>query len=328
MEYTYDGSGLRRTKTSGGVTKTYDYENGRLVRESGGEEPVRFLYGEGGIIGIKYDRSKFLFRKNAFGDVTEVYNVRGELVAKYSYSAYGKCTIEYNKDNAAYFNPIRYRGYYYDEETGLYYLKSRYYDPEVGRFITIDDISYLDPETINGLNLYAYCGNNPVMNVDPNGTFLLALFLILGAFTVAGGIIGGKVSYDNAVAAGKTGADLFWTTLKGSVIGAAFGLAVGGAVIMLGAVGAGALSAFGIGAGTFFGVSALQSFAIGALAFDFTAFVVAPILGISMEGVELDWKPTVIQKPGRTPKHPAIEKLFLDLTNLQFYNKNYFKNIL
>ena len=66
-------------------------------------------------------------------------------------------------------NPIRYRGYYYDTETGLYYLKSRYYDPEVGRFITIDDISYLDPDTINGLNLYAYCGNNPVMRVDPNG---------------------------------------------------------------------------------------------------------------------------------------------------------------
>lgn len=328
VEYTYDGSGLRRTKTSGGITKTYVYENGKLMRESGGEEPVRFLYGEGGIIGIKYDRSKFLFRKNVFGDVTEVYNVSGELVAKYSYSAFGECTIEYNKDNAAHINPIRYRGYYYDEETGLYYLNSRYYDPETGRFLNADDITYLDPETINGLNLYAYCGNNPVMNVDPNGTFLLALFLILGAFTVAGGIIGGKVSYDNAVAAGKTGADLFWTTLKGSVIGAAFGLAVGGAVIMLGAVGAGALSAVGIGAGTFFGVSALQSFAIGALAFDFTAFVVAPILGISMEGVELDWKPTVIQKPGRTPKHPAIEKLFLDLNNLQFYNKNYFKNIL
>ena len=59
-------------------------------------------------------------------------------------------------------NPIRYRSYYYDAETKLYYLKSRYYDPELGRFMTIDDISYLDPDTINGLNLYAYCGNNPV----------------------------------------------------------------------------------------------------------------------------------------------------------------------
>ena len=68
-------------------------------------------------------------------------------------------------------NPFRYRGYYYDTETELYYLQTRYYDPETGRFITIDGIEYLDPETINGLNLYAYCGNNPVMNVDPTGTW-------------------------------------------------------------------------------------------------------------------------------------------------------------
>ena len=67
-------------------------------------------------------------------------------------------------------NPFRYRGYFYDVETGLYYLQTRYYDPEIGRFITIDGIEYLDPETINGLNLYAYCGNNPVMNVDSIGT--------------------------------------------------------------------------------------------------------------------------------------------------------------
>ncbi len=68
-------------------------------------------------------------------------------------------------------NPFRYRGYFYDPETELYYLQTRYYDPEVGRFITIDAIEYLDPESINGLNLYAYCGNNPVMGYDPDGTW-------------------------------------------------------------------------------------------------------------------------------------------------------------
>ena len=73
-------------------------------------------------------------------------------------------------------NPYRYRGYYYDTETGLYFLKTRYYDPEVGRFITIDDLSYIDPEIINGLNLYAYCTNNPVMNVDINGTSLRSIW--------------------------------------------------------------------------------------------------------------------------------------------------------
>ena len=67
-------------------------------------------------------------------------------------------------------NPFRYRGYFYDVETGLYYLQTRYYDPETSRFITIDGISYINLATINGLNLYAYCGNNPVMRTDGTGT--------------------------------------------------------------------------------------------------------------------------------------------------------------
>lgn len=66
-------------------------------------------------------------------------------------------------------NPFRYRGYFYDVETGLYYLQTRYYDPEIGRFLNMDDISYADPEQFHGLNLYAYCANNPVNYVDPTG---------------------------------------------------------------------------------------------------------------------------------------------------------------
>ena len=66
-------------------------------------------------------------------------------------------------------NPFRYRGYYYDEETGLYYLNSRYYDPETGRFISPDDTFFLHLECVNGLNLFAYCINNPIMRLDKNG---------------------------------------------------------------------------------------------------------------------------------------------------------------
>ena len=74
-------------------------------------------------------------------------------------------------------------------ETGLYYLKTRYYDPETGRFITIDDVSYLAPDTINGLNLYAYCGNNPVMNVDPEGTFVISLITgLIVSFVIGFGV--------------------------------------------------------------------------------------------------------------------------------------------
>ncbi len=76
-------------------------------------------------------------------------------------------------------NPFRYRGYYYDFETGLYYLNSRYYDPEIGRFINIDDITVLDITNIalNGINLYAYCLNNPVNEVDESGKVLLTLLI-------------------------------------------------------------------------------------------------------------------------------------------------------
>ena len=88
-------------------------------------------------------------------------NGNGSKLTLESYTAANKVNV---------LNPFRYRSYYYDTETGLYFLQTRYYDPEIGRFITIDDISYLAPDTINGLNLYAYCGNNPVMRTDSQGT--------------------------------------------------------------------------------------------------------------------------------------------------------------
>ena len=72
-------------------------------------------------------------------------------------------------------NPFRYRGYYYDNETGLYYLNSRYYDPEIGRFINADELSYLNENNINGMNLFSYCRNNPVIYFDPSGKSLLAI---------------------------------------------------------------------------------------------------------------------------------------------------------
>ena len=94
-------------------------------------------------------------------------------MVKYKYDAWGKCVVDTSTTNTtlANLNPFRYRSYYLDTETRFYFLKTRYCDPEIGRFMTIDDISYIDPESINGLNLYAYCGDNPVMGYDPNGTW-------------------------------------------------------------------------------------------------------------------------------------------------------------
>ena len=99
----------------------------------------------------------------------------GKIAATYSYDAWGNPTVT----NAAGYtvgdkNPFRYRGYYYDTETGLYYLQSRYYSPEFGRFISADDAAYLgaDGEVLS-YNLFAYCLNNPINRTDADGSFSL-----------------------------------------------------------------------------------------------------------------------------------------------------------
>ena len=170
--YTYDAMGRRTSKKNGNNTTinfTYD-SNGNLVSQSNGLE---FLYDHTGVFAVILNGATYFYRKNAQGDIIAILDNEGRVVVKYTYDAWGNTVTEVLDCNAnaiAELNPFRYRGYYYDIETELYFLKSRYYDPELGRFMTIDDISYLDPSIINGLNLYAYCGNNPVMCADPNGT--------------------------------------------------------------------------------------------------------------------------------------------------------------
>lgn len=268
VSFTYDEFGMRTTKTAGGITTNYVYENGKLLREVTGSEKIDFVYGSDGIIGFRTGNKNYLYRKNVFGDVTEIYSDNGTLVGKYSYTAFGECIVKVNEGGIAEKNPIRYRGYYYDEETSLYYLKSRYYDPEVGRFITIDDISYIDPETINGLNLYAYCLNNPVMYVDPMGhapwwSWFISGLQVLGGIAlcfvpgaqgigvsliVGGGLglisnavspaigqaIGGASSIANGWGAFSTGMSILGLGIPGLIGGIALML-VGGATMVFGA---------------------------------------------------------------------------------------------
>ena len=118
-----------------------------------------------------YNDEPYYFMKNLQGDVIAITDRNGTVVAKYSYDAWGVCTIE---QDSAYciggINPYRYRGYYYDSEIGMYYLQSRYYDPAVGRFVNADDIAFLIIyETISELSLYEYCKNSTIMNSDSSG---------------------------------------------------------------------------------------------------------------------------------------------------------------
>ena len=163
-----------------------------------------------------------------------------------------------NNKLIAQINPFRYRSYYYDIETGLYYLNSRYYDPKTCRFINADDFSNLDETSCNGLNLYIYCGNNPITFTDPYGStkwwewllFGIGVVLVVAAAVVLTVVSGGTaLSLAGAIAVGAA---------KGALIGAAIGAVVGiaGGAIYSAVTGAdmgqsilsGFLMGFGIGA--------------------------------------------------------------------------------
>ena len=126
---------------------------------------------------MEYNGAKYWYDKNLQGDIVGIRNSAGTLVAQYVYDAWGKILritdkdgndVSGNPDHIANINPFRYRGYYYDVETGWYYLNARYYDPNVGRFLSPDTILGANGG-LQGYNLFAYCNNNPVMFADPSG---------------------------------------------------------------------------------------------------------------------------------------------------------------
>ncbi len=162
--FRYNGMGQRIKKDT--LEFTYD-ASGNLVQQSNG---MKFIYDHTGVVGMEYVNRTYIYRKNPLGDIIAILDESGTVVVEYSYDAWGNYTVVYEKYSGfGNTNPFKYRGYYHDKETGLYYLQSRYYDPETGRFINCDSVDYLDPESINGLNLYAYCLNNPIMYCDPTG---------------------------------------------------------------------------------------------------------------------------------------------------------------
>ena len=229
--FTYDGLGRRLSK--GNITYIYD-SNGRVIKQSNG---IEFIYDNSGVAGIVYNNATYIYRKDAQGNIVALIDSNGNVVVEYKYDAWGDHNIELSEpsyENLAKANPFRYRGYYYDDETGLFYLTSRYYDPETGRFSNADDISYINPEIINGLNLYAYCSNNPVMGYDPNGTWDWSKFwgwITVAALAVVG--IGLIVATGGLAAAGIIAVNGFAASV---MVGAGVGIIAGisGSIVVQG----------------------------------------------------------------------------------------------
>jgi len=160
VSYKYGADGLRTQKTVGSTVYDYYYIDGLLVRQTWGTNYMDFLYDESGSpYSFIYNGTQYYYIKNLQGDVMRIVNTSGTVVANYFYDAWGKVT---NSGNIiGLYNPIRYRGYYYDTDTGFYYLQSRYYDPAIKRFISADSSVNANGDIL-GFNMYAYTNNNSI----------------------------------------------------------------------------------------------------------------------------------------------------------------------
>lgn len=197
IQYEYNDDGTRRrklikeTKTENGVSKTiddviYSYVGGQLQSETHSKGyQLQYFYGLDGRLSFFIYRkdnveTRYYYRWDLLG-ITGIIDKDGNVVANYSYDAYGNMQIIFLDDSIGAINPMRYKGYYYDSETKYYWLNSRFYVPSWRRFLSPDSLDYLDSENINGLNLYCYCMNDPLNLYDPTGHSAVLIGLIIGA---------------------------------------------------------------------------------------------------------------------------------------------------
>jgi RHS repeat-associated protein len=215
--YNYNINGMRLSKVGGGVTTNYLYSGTQLLRESNGTDTIWYIYDQMGMVGFELNGTTYYYVRNLQGDVTRILNTSGTTVATYLYDAWGKVTIGTNTNSIATKNPIRYRGYYYDNESNFYYLQSRYYDPETGRFISPDVVA-------EGGNLYAYCANDPVNSSDPSG--YLSQKWKKRLIKIGIGVVLATAAIAITVATGGAAAPVIASIAIGTAVGAGIGAGI------------------------------------------------------------------------------------------------------
>jgi RHS repeat-associated protein len=261
VTYTYDNSGLRLSKNVNGTQYSYLYHGGNLMQETVGTKILDYFYdASGNPLAVKYRTSAnatgtyYYYARNSRGDVIGLYNAVGSLYCTYSYDVWGNIlsvkdangTDITSQTDIAHLQSLRYRGYYYDSDTGFYYLQSRYCDPVTHRFINADDVDIplLSGGNVYNKNLFACCDNNSIIRSDKGGQFWNT---VIGAF--AGAIVGG-------ISAAISGTDILAGMTSGAIAGGIAGAALD-IVIATGGTGIVALAAVSLASG--FG-SALGSY--------------------------------------------------------------------
>ena len=196
LSFAYNESGIRTQKTVDGVTTEYYLDGSTVLAQKTGNNTVWYYYDCNGTReALEYGGQVYYYLYNAQGDVMALYDNDLNIVTEYTYDSWGKLLSVTGSlaETVGKANPFRYRGYYYDSETELYYLNSRYYDPETGRFINADGYVSTGQGTL-AHNMYAYCGNSPIAFSDPSGDMALVddllVLLLIGAAIAACAVIG------------------------------------------------------------------------------------------------------------------------------------------
>lgn len=314
FSYKYDPNNLRYSKTVNGVETLYYWDDDVLLGERTGDNFIQYIYDANGIAGMRCNDTYYYFEKNLFGDVLRVYSVYGSVVAEFKYDSYGN--IISSSGSMADKVKFRYRGYYYDDETGFYYLQSRYYDPSLCRFISADQYELVGmlSQTLGQINLYAYCNNNPIMYTDESGeSFILSLFIAIAC----GGIIGGVTGALGALMAGENWIGAFGSGfLIGGVLGAAAFL--GGATALT--IGGKVVEGF-FAATTFAGKTALlASMAGGTALASFGAGVGAYAIEQHANGRNFEWNGAILNGFNTTVKGLTAFGIGMVMASVGAYN--------
>ncbi len=165
--YTYYGDGLRASKTENGIQTKYVYLSGKVIEEldAANASKARNIWGNELVLRKDMSTGKSgYYHYNSHGDVVAISDGNGQELNNYAYDTWGNVISKTEGMS----NPYQYSGEPYDEKTGFYYLRARYYDPKVGRFISEDTYKGAVDNPLS-LNRYAYVENNPLAYIDPSG---------------------------------------------------------------------------------------------------------------------------------------------------------------
>ncbi|MCL2313212.1 MAG: RHS repeat-associated core domain-containing protein [Firmicutes bacterium] len=203
IQYKYDNDGYRTQKIVNGKTTEFVYTKTGIASQKFGNNIIKWYCPEDEqFANFNYNGTDYVYIKNMLGDIIGIADFSGNIIVNYTYDSWGKLIsitdengkdVTYDESHIGYINPLRYRSYYYDVETKLYYLLSRYYDAETGRFLNEDDRECLkqngfsDTDIDEYNNLYIYCYNNPINYVDEDGRYGTP---IQWACAVIGGVAG------------------------------------------------------------------------------------------------------------------------------------------